>query len=229
MFWPRWTARRSAMTANGETRGSQAPRRSRSSRRPRTPSAGDHARGEEARQEPRQTRSGSRRRVDPIRLERRDQRAAARSSPSPSPQGTSFSRRFSSARRTAAGVASVRAWPSTAPISTRSRSPTCRTPLLGCEECLKIGGSLDAPPHVPRLRKDRLLRQLPEPPRDGALSRDRPSAHALRRAPGGLVLVLRRRGRLAARAPVGRAIGVALPLRANRHSRTVCRPRPARR
>src|SRR4249919_1202637 len=62
------------------------------------------------------------------------------------------------------------------------------------------GRALDASADVPRLREDRLLRQLAEPSCLGALRRDRTSADPLRGAVRGLALVLRRPGsRLRAR------------------------------
>ena len=66
--------------------------------------------------------------------------------------------------------------------------------IAGCEDCLKIGGTLGAPAHVPGVRPHRLLRQLAEPPRHRAHPRDRASDHPLGRARRGLELVLRRRG-----------------------------------
>ena len=56
-----------------------------------------------------------------------------------------------------------------------------------------------APPRVHDVRRGRLLRQLAEQARDGALPRDRAPDHPLARARRGLVLVLRRRGRFRAR------------------------------
>ena len=55
------------------------------------------------------------------------------------------------------------------------------------------GEHLDAPAHVPLVREDRLLRQLTEQARDGALPGDRASADPLGRAVRGMVVVLRRR------------------------------------
>src|SRR5689334_11105480 len=46
---------------------------------------------------------------------------------------------------------------------------------------------------LPHLRPRRLLRPVEEPPRHGALPYDRPPADPVRRAGGGLALVLRRR------------------------------------
>ena len=81
---------------------------------------------------------------------------------------------------------------------------------------------LGASAHVPDLRPDRLLRQLPEPAREQARRRQRASDRSFRRARRGLELVLHRRGRLRRE---GRAADVHLDLRARPHRGGV--PRPA--
>src|SRR5438477_1725921 len=68
--------------------------------------------------------------------------------------------------------------------------------LRGVPEDRRLVG---APAHVSGLREDRLLRQLAEQARDGALPRDLASDHPLGRARRGLVVVLRRRDRARAR------------------------------
>ena len=82
-----------------------------------------------------------------------------------------------------------------------------------------------APARVHDLRRGRLLRQLAEQARDGALPRDRPPDHPLARARRELVLVLRGRGRVRARhvAPrrlAGAAAGGRQRPRAARRSRS---------
>src|SRR3954453_13452055 len=64
---------------------------------------------------------------------------------------------------------------------------------------------LGPPAGVPRVRQDRLLRRLPEPPRDRALPRDGSPDRALGRARRGVELVLPRRGGVRGELP-GRAL-----------------------
>ena len=61
---------------------------------------------------------------------------------------------------------------------------------LGCEECLKIGLAVGAFAAVPDLRPCRLLRQLAQPARHQAFSRDPPSHHRRLRSARRLGLVL---------------------------------------
>src|SRR5690348_13405185 len=70
---------------------------------------------------------------------------------------------------------------------------------------------LGAPEDVPRVRQDRMLRQLAQPARNRALPRIRASADPLRAAGGGLELVLRGRADVPAGAGVIRPYGYRCP------------------
>ena len=78
---------------------------------------------------------------------------------------------------------------------------------------------MEAPPPVPDLRQDRLLRREPQPPRERPLPRRRSRDHPQRRVRRRLDLVLRRRGE----PPQDRGhLGGGRPLLRGRH--LVCRP-----